>query len=71
MQKEQILDGWEEVLHERVAPFYKLYTAMTNIATFMLVSHRNMLSVFNMGEMEDVVENENEKEQSTSWVDTV
>ena len=44
---------------------------MTNIATFMLVSHRNMLSVFNMGEMEDVVENENEKEQSTSWVDTV
>lgn len=69
MLKETILDEWEEVLHERVAPFCKLYTAIENIGTFMIVSHRNMLSVFNMGEKEEVVENEDEK--STAWVDTV
>ena len=73
MQEEVILDGWEEVLHERVAPFLRLYTAMTNIATFMIVSHRNMISIFNMGEMDEAVdiENEKDKDQITSWVDTV
>ena len=70
MLKETILDGWEEVLHERVAPFFKLYTAIENIGTFLIVSHRNMLSVYNMGEKEEnVVENEDEK--SSAWVDTV
>ena len=30
---DSVLDDWSEVLHERVAPFVKLYVSMTNFTT--------------------------------------
>ena len=52
------LDAWSEVLHERVAPFVKLYSSMTNFMTFMIVAHRNLLSLYDLG-LKD------------NWVDTI
>ena len=40
----------------RVAPFVKLYVEITNFATYMIIAHRNLLSVFDLA--------------AKSWVDT-
>lgn len=45
-------------MHERVAPFVKLYASMANFTTYMIVAHRNLLSLYDMG-MKDI------------WVDTI
>ena len=52
------LDAWSEVLHERVAHFVRLYSSMTNFSTYMIVSHRNLVSLYDVG-LED------------RWVDTI
>ena len=43
------LDEWNEVLQKRVAPYVKLYTEVANLATFMILAHRNLLSIFDLG----------------------
>ena len=46
------------MLHERVAHFVRLYSSMTNFSTYMIVSHRNLVSLYDVG-LED------------RWVDTI
>ena len=41
-------DKWNIVLHKRVSNFMKLYTSIINFSMYMLVAHRNMISVFDM-----------------------
>ena len=53
------LDSWDEVIHKRVSPFVKLYSEVTNFATFMVIAHRNLLSLYHLGSNE------------RTWVDTV
>ena len=47
----KIKDGatkWDVVIHRRIADYFKLYTTIVNFANFILVAHRNMISVYNM-----------------------
>ena len=39
---------WNYVLHKRISNFVKLYTNIINFSIYMLVAHRNMVSVFDM-----------------------
>ena len=41
---------WGTVLHKRISGFFRLYTQVLNFSMFMLVSHRNMISVFDMSQ---------------------
>ena len=49
MAADHQLSRMEQVTHRRVAPFYRLYTQMINFATFTIVAHRNLISLYNMG----------------------
>ena len=49
LNPENTLDFMEQVIHRRAAPFYRMYTQMINFATFTIVAHRNLISMFNMG----------------------
>ena len=40
--------SWDLVLHNRIAKYVRLYTQILDFHTFMLVSHRDMISVFDM-----------------------
>lgn len=48
------------MIHRRVANFVQLYTQVTNFSTYMLVAHRNMISVYNMQDNSD-----------NNWMDTI
>ena len=52
---------WDHILHKRIANYFKLYTQILNYSTFILVSHRNMISVY---------DNTNGGENS-DWLDTI
>ena len=39
---------WGSTIHKRIAGYFKLYSQVLNFGRFMLVSHRNMISVFDM-----------------------
>ena len=41
-------DKWHWVTHKRVSRFFRLYTQILNFNMYMLVSHRNMISVYDM-----------------------
>ena len=41
---------WGIVLHRRIANYFKIYTTICNFANFILVAHRNMISVFDMND---------------------
>ena len=49
------------MIHRRVANFVQLYTQVINYSTFMLVTHRNMISVYNM----------KKKKGNNNWGDTI
>ena len=54
----ELLDEWKEVIHKRVSSYVKLYNTVTNFSTFMILSHRNLLSIYDLG-------------VNNRWVDTV
>lgn len=37
---------WSVVIHRRIADYFKLYTTICNFRMFLLVGHRNMISVY-------------------------
>lgn len=39
---------WNFVVHHRIANYMRLYTNILNVSKFILVSHRNMISVYDM-----------------------
>ena len=48
------------MVDKRIAPFFRIYTQILNYSTYMLVSHRNMISVYDMSAKEE-----------QDWIDTV
>lgn len=50
------------MLHKRISRFFKLYSQILNFQTYMLVSHRNMVSVFDMSQG---------TKHEAKWVDTL
>ena len=52
---------WDTIVHNRIANYFKLYTQILNYSTFILVSHRDMISVY---------DNTNGREDS-DWIDTI
>ena len=43
---------WNVILHKRIAYHFKIYSQILNFQTFMLVSHRNMISVYKMSQQD-------------------
>jgi len=39
---------WDIILHRRIANYFKMYSQIMNFQLFMLVSHRDMISVYEM-----------------------
>ena len=39
---------WDRILDYRIASYCKLFTRHSNFSTFMLVAHRNFISVYDM-----------------------
>ena len=54
---------WDIILHKRISAYFRLYTQVLNFSMFMLVSHRNMISVYDMSQS---THGEDEK-----WTNTV
>ena len=40
--------AYDTIIHRRIAGYFALYSGMVNFQTFMLISHRNHISVFDM-----------------------
>ena len=41
-------EKWNFVVHHRIANYFRLYSQVLNFQKYMLVSHRNMISVYDM-----------------------
>ena len=41
-------EKWSWVTHKRIAKYFRLYTQILNFSIYMLVSHRNMISVYDI-----------------------
>lgn len=54
IQLEETIDTWDEVIHERVSPFVKLFVDIRSISTFIIVAHRNLLSLYDMGDLDTI-----------------
>ena len=52
--------SWDHILDKRIAQFFKLFSSIVNFSTFMLVSHRNMISVYDTTQLSSDAE----------WIDT-
>ena len=45
-------EGWDRILHKRISNFFRLYTQVLNYQVHMLVSHGNLISVYDMSREE-------------------
>ena len=52
-QKKKNASNWQTVLHNRISNYFKLYTQILNFSMYMCVSHRNMISVYDMTKPKD------------------
>ena len=41
-------EKWSWVTHKRISKYFRLYTQILNFSIYMLVSHRNMISVYDI-----------------------
>ena len=39
---------WDTILHYRIADYFNIYTQILNYQMYMLVAHRDMISVYRM-----------------------
>ena len=39
---------WSTIIHRKIAPYFRLYSQIQSFSMFMLVSHRNMISIYEM-----------------------
>ena len=44
---------WATILHKRIADYFNIYSQILNYQMFMLVSHRDMISVYKMSTIKD------------------
>jgi hypothetical protein len=64
MKLKKNIEQWNIILHRRIAGYFRLYTQVLNFSTFMLVSHRDMISIFAMGQTDD-------QNVTETWIDTI
>ena len=59
-------------MHKRIAKFFRLYTQVLNFQVYMLVSHRNMISIYDISKDSDDIYNDDGMPKSNSgWVQTI
>ena len=61
--KKQV-DKWDWVVHKRISKYFRLYTQILNFSIYMLVSHRNMISIYDISKDNS---NENGEETNSRW----
>lgn len=54
------IDSWDQVMHRLFSPYVKLYVGMSFISTYLIVAHRNLISLYDMAET-----------KRQGWVDTI
>ena len=57
-QLKKSADVWDMALSKRICRHFKIYTQIANFSMYILVSHRNMISVYDMT-----------KKKSTKWLE--
>ena len=60
MMTKSYIESWNQVMHRRFSQYVKLYTEMVNFSTFLIVAHRNLISMYDM----------RKPETDKAWVDT-
>ena len=75
--KQKPIKKWRWAIHKRIAKYFSLYTSILNFSMFMLVSHRNMVSVYDMSKekLQDEYDctkfdNVDQDDESGEWVYT-
>lgn len=58
MMTKSYIESWNQVMHRRFSQYVKLYTEMVNFSTFLIVAHRNLISMYDM------------RKTDKAWVDT-
>ena len=62
---------WNWVIHRRIAKFFRMYTQILNYNTYMLVSHRNMISIYDMTQHTQQQGGDNEELARGAWIKTI
>ena len=55
------------MVHKRIANYCKLYSGLVNFSEFMVVSHRNMVSIYDMSKSE---ERDSQGKLVSGWIET-
>ena len=42
------MEKWRWIIHRRISKYFRLYSSIVNFSMYMLVSHRNMISIYDM-----------------------
>ena len=59
-------------MHKRIAKFFRLYTQVLNFQVYMLVSHRNMISIYDISKGSDeFYDDDGFPKKETGWVQTI
>ena len=53
------IDSFDQVMHRNCCEYVNLYPQIAVLSTYMIVAHRNMISLYDMGAMDK------------QWIDTV
>ena len=61
-------DEWDQLLHQQYSPFVKLYRQMIIFSVFILVAHRNMISLYNLSKSYD--DEDNSSAKKSLWIDS-
>ena len=67
------IEKWNRVTHKRISRFFRLYTQILNFNMYMLVSHRNMISIYDMTQNSETGENTERHSTESSnggWIKT-
>ena len=48
--KKNPFKAWTNALDKRIAPYFKIYSDIVNLAGYIIVAHRNLISVFSLAQ---------------------
>ena len=63
------LTQWRWVVQKRVAPYFRLYTSILVFSMYLLVSHRNMISIYDMSKEKLARDEESNELDNVAQVD--
>ena len=63
--------NWRSTIHRRIAGYFRLFSQILNFSRYMLVSHRNMISLYDMTEHDDDMTKDEDVDSRGKWIQTI